>query len=123
MRNKIGKAGAVLAAVVGTTLAAVTPASAAARLVDYGTAYYYSNGVLLGSGHISQLSSGGFDIAVNDNRADGHNICVRIYPSSGGSINYCDTNGSANSATHYTIYYSWYAADMCAGGLGCISYV
>jgi hypothetical protein len=123
MRNKIGKVGAALAVVVGTIFAASTPASAAATLVDYGTAEYVYNGVVIGAGHISELSSGGFDIAVADKVADGHNICVRIYASTGAAIDYCDTNGSANAATHYTIYYSWYAADLCAGGLGCLAYV
>jgi len=74
----------------------------------------------LASSHISlTVSPNQYDIAVADKASDGKAVCVKIYPNSGGSINYCDDNGTS-AAKHYTIYYNWYAADLLVGGVAVI---
>ncbi|AGL18013.1 hypothetical protein [Actinoplanes sp. N902-109] len=115
MRHRIGKLVAAAGLGIGGATLVAGTALASGPVYD-AVANAYSGSTWTGSSHIALVSSPDkYDIAVADKASDGKTVCVRIYPDSGGSINYCDNNGTS-AAQHYTIYYDWYAADLTVGG-------
>lgn len=119
---------AALATMAGLLLAPAAPAAATPSTPDYGVKVIKDGAATYGSAHVQWISGQQWDIAVNDSRYDGRNVCVRIQPSEAAAIDYCDTNGSGNTAVHYRIYYPWYQAKVCVGSGGgwaafCESYI
>jgi hypothetical protein len=117
-----------LATVAGLLFASAVPAAATPAIPNYPTKQIKNTLGVYGSAHIQWISGTIWDIAVNDQYADGRNVCVRIAPVDHDYIYYCDDNGSANAAKHYRITYPWFAARGCAGSNGtfpafCIPYI